>query len=57
MNSSAFGKTIKIVWKHRNIKLINNVERRHYAVSEPNFSKKWFSEKLTVIKRKKHKSR
>ena len=40
MNNSVFGKTIKNVRKHRDIKLVATVateKRRNYQVSEPNY--------------------
>ena len=36
MNNAVFGKTMEKVKKHRDIKLIINVTRRKYLVSEPN---------------------
>ena len=53
MNNAAFGKTMKIVRKHRNIKLVTT-ERRNYLVSEPNYhTTKLFTEDLLVIEMKK----
>ena len=37
MNNAAFGKTMKNVWKYRNIKLVTIEWRRNYFVSEPNY--------------------
>ena len=37
MNNAVFGKTMKNVRKHRNMKLITTEKRRDYLVSEPNF--------------------
>ena len=41
-----FGKNTR---KQRNIKLVNNDKRRNYLVSETNFYKKLFFEKLIVL--------
>ena len=35
MNNVVFGKTMKNVRKHRNIKLVTTKRRRNYLVSEP----------------------
>ena len=52
MNNAAFGKTMEIVRKHRNVKLVIT-ERRHYLVSEPNCHiTKLFTEDLLVIEMK-----
>ena len=40
MNNAAFGKTIKNVRKHRDIKLVTTEARRNYLVSEPNYHTK-----------------
>ena len=37
MNCTVFGKTIKNLRKHRNIKLVTTESRRNYFVSEPNY--------------------
>ena len=56
MNNSAFGKTMKHVRKHRDVKLVTTVKRRNQLVSEPNYWViKGFSENLVAIKMKKAK--
>ena len=37
MNNSVFGKTVKYVRNHRDIKLITSDKRRKQLVSEPNY--------------------
>ena len=50
MNNSVFGKTIKNVRNHRDIKLVTTNERRNKLVSEPNYhTTKYFSENLLAI--------
>ena len=54
MNNSVFGKTMKNVRKHRDIKLVTTDKRRNQLVSEPNYdTTKWFSENLLAIEMKK----
>ena len=54
MNNSVFGKTMKNVRKHRDIKLVTTEEKRIKLVSEPNYhTAKHFN--LLVIKMKKTK--
>ena len=54
LNNSGFGKTMKNVRKHRDIKLITKERRKNYLVSEPNYhTTKSFTEKLLAIKMKK----
>ena len=56
MNNSVFGKTMKNVRKHRDIKLVTTNKKRNKLVSEPNYyTTKWFSENLTAIEMKKTK--
>ena len=56
MNISVFGKTMKNVRKHRDIKLVTTDERRNKLVSEPNYhTTKQFSENLLVMEMKKTK--
>ena len=40
MNNSAFGKTMDIVRKHRDIKLVTTDKKRNQLVSEPNYHTK-----------------
>ena len=54
MNNSVFGKTMKDVRKHRDIKLVTTDKRRNQLVSEPNYhTTKYFSENLLAIEMKK----
>ena len=54
MNNSVFGKTMKNVRNHRDIKLITSEKRRKRLVSEPNYhSCKKFSNHLMAIEMKK----
>ena len=56
INNSVFGKTIKNVRKHRDIKLVTTDKRRSQLVSEPNYhTAEWFSENLLVTEMKKTK--
>ena len=56
VNNAVFGKTIEIVRKHRDIKLVTTDKRRNQLVSEPNYhTAKWFSENLIAIEMKKTK--
>ena len=56
MNNSFFGKTMKNVRKHRDIKLVTTEERRNKLVSEPDYhTTKHFSENLLAIEMKKTK--
>ena len=56
MNNSVFGKTMKIVRKHRDIKLVTTDEKGNKLVSEPNYhTTKRFSENLLAIEMKKTK--
>ena len=54
MNNSVFGKTMKNVGKHRDIKLVTTDERINYLLPQPNcHTTKWFSECLLAIETKK----
>ena len=54
MNNSVFGKKMKNVRNHRDIKLVTSDKRRKQLVSEPNYhSHKNFSEHLMAIEMKK----
>ena len=54
MNNSVFGKKMKNVGNHRDIKLVTSDKRRKQLVSEPNYhSHKTFSEHLMAIQMKK----
>ena len=53
MNNSVFGKTMKNVRKHRDIKLVTNNKRRSYLILDPDYyTTKCFSENLLVIEMK-----
>ena len=50
MNNSVFGKTMKNIRKHRDIKLVTTNKRRSKLVSEPNYySINYISEDLSII--------
>ena len=54
MNNSVFGKTMKNIRNHRNIKLVTTDKKRSKLVSEPNYhSIKLISEYLSIIEMKK----
>ena len=56
MNNSVFGKTMRNVRNHRNIKLVTTNERSRNLVSKPNYHAwKHFSEDLMAIEMKKTK--
>ena len=56
INNSVFGKTMKNVRKHRDVKWVTTDRRRNQLVSEPNYhTTKWFSEGLVAIEIKKTK--
>ena len=56
MNKAVFEKTMEIVRKHRDIKLITTNKRRNQSVSEPNYhTTKYFLENLLAIEMKKTK--
>ena len=58
MNKTVFGKTMKNVRKHRDIKLITTDKRRYQLVLEPNYhTTKYFSENLMGIGMKKKKKK
>ena len=50
MNNSVFGKTMEIVQKHTDVKLVTTEKRRNYLVSETNYhTTKFFTENLLAI--------
>ena len=54
MNNSVFGKTIKNVRNHRDIKLVTSDKRRKRLILEPNYhSFKRFSDNLMAIEMQK----
>ena len=54
MNNAIFGKTMKNVRIHRNIKLVTTERKRNYLASEPNYNTKKFSaENFLAIETKK----
>ena len=56
INNSVFGKTMKNVRKHRDVKWVTTDRRRNQLVSEPNYhTTKWFLEGLVAIEIKKTK--
>ena len=56
-NNALFGKTMKNVRKHRDIKLVTTERKTIYLVSKPNYhTKRFFTEHLLAIKLKKKKN-
>ena len=54
MNNAVFGKAMKNVRKHRDIKLVATERRRNYLVSDANYhTTKFFTELLLAIEMKK----
>ena len=54
MNNAVFGKTMKNLRKHRDVKLVKTDQRRNQLVSEPNYDAiKWFSKNLVATEMKK----
>ena len=54
MNNAVFGKTMKNVRKHRDIKLVTTKRRRNYLVSKLNYHiTKFFTENLLATEMKK----
>ena len=57
MNNTVYGKTLEIVRKHRDIKLVSTDSERKKIVSEPTYqTNKQFSEDLMAIEMKKNKN-
>ena len=55
-NNTLFGKTMKNVRKHRDVKLVTTERKTIYLVSKPNYhTKRFFTEHLLAIKLKKKK--
>ena len=55
MNNSVFGKTMKNIRKHREIKLVRTDKKRIKLVSEPNYHTiNLISEDLSIIEKKKN---
>ena len=55
LNNSFYGKTMENVRKHRDIRLVNNENRRSKIASEPNYNgTKYISEDFLIIQLKKH---
>ena len=54
INNAVFGKTMKSMRKHPDIKLVTTERRRNYLVSEPNYyTRKFFTENLLAKEMKK----
>ena len=54
MNNAGFGKTMKNVRKHRNVKLVTTEKRRNYLVSKQNYyTTKFFIESLLAKEKRK----
>ena len=54
MHNAVFGKTMKNLRKHTDIKLVTTERRRNYLVSEPNYhTRKFFTENLLAIEMEK----
>ena len=50
INNTVFGKTMKSMRKHPDIKLVTTERRRNYLVSEPNYhTTKFLTENLLAI--------
>ena len=57
-NNALFGKTMKNVRKHRDVKLVTTERKTIYLVSKPNYhTKRFFTEHLLAIKLKKKKKK
>ena len=53
MNNTVFQKTMEIVRKHRDIKLVTTERRKNYLMSEANYhTTKFFTKKLLTIEMK-----
>ena len=54
MNNAVFGKTMKIVRKHKNVKFVTTKRRRNYLISGSNYhTTKFFPEDLLAIEMRK----
>ena len=53
MNKEVFGKTMEIVRKHRDIKLVTTERRGKYLVSEPKYNITFVTENFLAIEMKK----
>ena len=50
INNAVFGKTMKYVRKHRNMKLVTTERRKNYLVSEPNYhTTRLFTENILTV--------
>ena len=55
MNKAVFGKTMKNMRKHSDIKLVTTERRRNYLLSEQNYhTTKFFAKHLIAIEMKKN---
>ena len=58
INNAVFGKTMKNMRKHKDIKLVTTERKRNYLVSETNYhTTKFFTEHLLAIEMRKKKKK